>query len=104
MSNYIPIHIIPNILTEVDIDIVIEETVNSKDFEKSDTEIETFDNIEELKFTQEYENNSIIILDDMNQKKMDDPRVQAMFKRSKHNNLSSFIISQDYYELSKKQW
>ena len=32
---------------------------------------------------------------------MDDPRVQAMFKRSRHNNLSTFIISQDYYELSK---
>ena len=33
---------------------------------------------------------------------MDDPRVQTMFKRSRHNNLSVFIISQDYYELSKK--
>ena len=33
---------------------------------------------------------------------MDDRRVQAMFKRSRHNNLSSFILSQDYYELSKK--
>ena len=33
---------------------------------------------------------------------MDDSRVQAMFKRSRHNNLSIFIISQDYYELSKK--
>ena len=33
---------------------------------------------------------------------MDDPRNQAMFKRSRHNNLSIFIISQDYYELSKK--
>ena len=33
---------------------------------------------------------------------MDDHRVQAMFKRSRHNNLSIFIISQDYYELSKK--
>ena len=32
---------------------------------------------------------------------MDDPRVQAMFKRSRHNNLSIFIISQYYYELSK---
>ena len=31
-----------------------------------------------------------------------DPRVQAMFKRSRHNNLSIFIISQDYYELPKK--
>ena len=33
---------------------------------------------------------------------MNDPRVQAMFKRSCHNNLSSFIISQDYYELPKR--
>ena len=101
-SNYIPIHIIPNFLSEEDIDIVIEEIVNNKDFQKSDTEIETFDNIEELKFPQDYQNISIIILDGLNQKEMDDPRVQAMFKRSRHNNSSIFIISQDYYELSKK--
>ena len=25
-----------------------------------------------------------------------------MFKRSRHNNVSKFIISQDYYELPKK--
>ena len=101
-SNFIQIHIIPNILNEEDIDIAIEEIVNNKEFQKSNTEIETFDNIEDLKFPQEYENNSIIILDDLNQKEMGDPRVQAMFKRSRHNNLSIFIISQDYYELSKK--
>ena len=101
-SNYIPVHIIPNILNEEDIDIVIDGIVNNKDFIKSDTEIETFESIEDLKFPQEYENNSIIILDDLNQKEMDDPRVQAMFKRSRHNNLSIFTISQDYYELSKK--
>ena len=101
-SNYIPINIIPNILNEEDIDIVIDELVNNKDFQKSDIEIETFNNMEEFKFPQEYENNSIIILDDLNQKEMDDPRVQAMFKRSRHNNLSIFIISQDYYELSKR--
>ena len=92
-SKYIPIHIIPNILNEKDIDIVIEELVNNTDFEKYNTEIETFDNIEDLKFPQENENNSIIILNDLNQKEMDDPRVQAMFKRSRHNNLSTFIIS-----------
>ena len=101
-SNYIPINIIPNILNEEDIDVVIEEVINNKDFEKSNTEIETFESIEDLKFPQDYENNSIIILDDLNQKEMDDPTVQAMFKRSRHNNLSIFIISQDYYELSKK--
>ena len=101
-SNHIPIHIIPNISNENDIDMVIEEVINNKDFQKSDIEIETFDNIEELRYPQEYENNSNIILDDLNQKEMDNPRVQAMFKRSRHNNLSIFIISQDYYELSKK--
>ena len=100
--NYISIHIIPNILNEGDIDILIDELVNNKDFEKSDIEIESFDNIQEMKVPQDYENNSIIILDDLDQKEMDDPRVQAMFKRSRHNNLSIFIISQDYYELSKK--
>ena len=101
-SNYIPIHIRPNILNEEDIHIVIDEIVNNKDFEKSNTEIETFDNIEELRYPQEYENNKIIILNDLNEKEMNDPRVQAMFKRSGHNNLSIFIISQDYYELPKK--
>ena len=101
-SNYIPIHIIPNILNEEDLEVVIEEIVNNKDFEKSNTEIETYESIEEWKFPQDYENNSIIILDDFNQKEMDDPRVQAMFKRSRHSALSIFIISRDYYELSKK--
>ena len=33
---------------------------------------------------------------------MNNPRVQAMFKRSRHIKLSIFIISQDYYELPKK--
>ena len=45
------IHIIHNILIEEDIDLVIEEIVNNKDFEKSDTEIETYESIEEVKFT-----------------------------------------------------
>ena len=101
-SKFIPIHIIQNFLNEEDIDVVFEEIVNNKDFEKSDTEIETFENIDELKSPQEYEDGGIIILDDLNEKEMNDPRVQAMFKRSRHNNLSTFIISQDYYEISKK--
>ena len=101
-SNYIPIHIIPNILNEEGIDVVIEEIVINKDFEKSDTEIETYQSIEELKFPQEYDDGGIIILDDLNEKEMIDPRVQAMFKRSRNNNSSIFIISQDYYELPKR--
>ena len=55
-----------------------------------------------MKFPQEYDDRGIIILEDLNEKEMNDPRVQAMFKRSRHNNLSIFIISQDYYELPKK--
>ena len=101
-SNHIPIHIIPNILNEEDIDIVLDEIINNKDFEKSDIEIETYDNIEELKFPQGYENNSIIILDDLNEKEIKNDKIQAMFKRGRHNNLSIFIISQDCYELPKK--
>ena len=101
-SNYIPTHIILNNLNEEDIDVVIEEVINKKDFQKCDTEIGTYESIEDIKFPQEYEHNSIIILDDLNQKEMDDPKVQAMFKRSRHNNLSIFIIIQDYYELSEK--
>ena len=102
VSNYIPIHIIPNILNEEDIDIVIEEIVNKKDFEKCDTEIETYDNIEELRYPQEYENNSIIILDDLNEKGINNDKIQAMFKRGRPNNLFIFKISQDFYELQNE--
>ena len=101
-SNYIPIHIIPNILNEEDIDIIIEKVVNNKDFEKSNNEKETYDNIEELRFPQEYENNIIFILDDLNEKEINNDKIQAMFKRGRHNNLSIFIFSQDYYELPKR--
>ena len=101
-SNYIPIKIIPNILNEEDIDLVSLEIVDNKDFEKSNTEIETFDNLEEPKYPQEYENNIIIILDDLNEKEINNDKIQAMFKRGRHNNLTIFLISQDYYELPKK--
>ena len=101
-SNYIPIYIISNILNEEDIDVVIDELVNNKNFEKSNTEIETYESIEGSMFPQEYDDGGIIILDDLNEKEMNDPRVQAMFKRSRHNILSIFIMSQDYYELPKK--
>ena len=101
-SKYIPTHIILDIFNEEDIDVVIEEIVNSKYFDKSDTEIETYESIEELKFPQKYDDGGIIILNDLNEEEMNDPRIKAMFKRSRNNNLSIFIISQDYYELPKR--
>ena len=82
-------------MNEEDIDVVIEEIVNNKDFDKSKTEIQTLESIEELTFPQEYEDNGILILDDSSEKEMNNPRVQAMFKRSRHNNLSIFTKSQD---------
>ena len=101
-NNYLPFNIIPISLNEEDIDVVIEEIVNNKDFEQSDFEIKTYESTEKLKFPQEYVDGGIIILDDLNEKEMNDPRVHAMFKRSSHNNLSISIISQIYYELPKK--
>ena len=102
LSIYIPIHIIPKYFNEEDIDVVIEEIVNKKDFEKSDTEIETYESIEKLKFPQEDDDRGINFLDDLNDKEINGPRVQAMFKRTRHNNISIFIISKDYHELPKK--
>ena len=84
-TNYIPIYNIPNFSNEEDIDLVIEEIVNNKDFEKSDTEIETFDNIEEPKYPQEYEYKSIILLDGLKEKEVNNDKIQAMFKRGRHN-------------------
>ena len=95
-SNYKPINLIPNIINKEHICLVLDEIVNDKDFGKSDTEIETNESIGKLKHPQEYEDGGIFILDDLNEKEINDPRIQAMFKRSRHKNLSIFTISQDY--------
>ena len=79
LSNYILLNIIPNILREEDIDLVIDEIVNHEDFEKSDTEIETYECIEKLKYPLEYDDGGIILLDDLNENKMGKSRAQAMF-------------------------
>ena len=49
-SNYFPIHIVPNILNEEDIDLVIAEVFFKKDLEKSNTVKEIYESIEDLKF------------------------------------------------------
>ena len=82
--------------------MVIDELCIDRDIEKSDTELETYDSIEGLKYSQEYENGGITVSDDLNEKEMNDPRVHAKFKRSRQNNLSIFIIRQDYYDLPKR--
>ena len=74
-SNYILIHIIENILNEEDFDLVIDEIVNNNNFSKSDCEIKTHESMEELKLPEEYEDGGIVILDDLNENEMNDPRI-----------------------------
>ena len=64
--------------------------------------METCESIKEIKFPQEHENNSIIILDGLNEKEINNDNIQTVFKHGRHNNLSIFIISQEYYELTKR--
>ena len=61
-GNYMPRNILPNILIEEDIDLVIDARVNDKDFEKSDTEIETYESLGELKYPQEYDSDQPITI------------------------------------------
>ena len=75
---------IPNLHNEKDIEIVTDEIVNVKDFEKSDIKRETYGSIDELNYPQDYNDGGIIILDNKNDKEKTDPRVQAMFKGSRH--------------------
>ena len=81
--------------------LVIDELSKDKEFEKPHTDIERYENIEEFKFPQEFEDGGNNSLDDSNEKELNDSRVQAMFKRPRQNVLSIFILRQDYYELPK---
>ena len=76
---------------------MIDGIVNDKDFQKSDTGIETYDSIKKIKYPQEYEDGCFIIKDNLNENEKNDPRVQALVKRSRHSNLSVLIICQDYF-------
>ena len=94
-SNYTPMKIIPNIFNDEDLDVINEEIVNDEDFENPYKQIETYESIEEMKYPQEYDG-GMILLNDLIEKEMNDPRIQAMFNRSGHKNLSIFLIIQVY--------
>ena len=80
----------------------MDEIPKNKDFQNTDTEIETFDSIEEKKYPQDNEKNSIIIVDDLKEKEINNDEIQAMFKQRCDNNLTIFIISQDHCERPKR--
>ena len=73
---------------------MIDAIVIDKDFEKSDTGIKTYEPIEGLKYSQDYEDGGMI-LHDLNEQEIKKSRVQGMFKRSRHKIASIFIIRQD---------
>ena len=68
---------------------------NDEDLEKSGREIETYNSIEELKYSEENDSDqtNVISLDDLNEKELNDPRDQALLKQSQHKNISIFIFS-----------
>ena len=66
--NDIPINKSPNFFIEEGKILVNDEMVNDKNFKKFETEIETFESTEELKFLQEYGDRGIFTLDDVNEK------------------------------------
>ena len=97
-------NIIPKILNEDDLDPKTDEMVNHKDFDESETEIETHKSKERTNYPLEYDTDFpiVIILDDLNENQLNDPRVQAMFRLSGHSNISIFLITQRYYELPNR--
>ena len=104
-SVFVPINIIQDMLKKWRrLRRLTVEVFNDEDFERSQAGRETFEAIEELKNPQHYDSDStiIMIVYDLNEKSLNDPRVQAMFKRSTLSNISTSIMSQDSFELPKK--
>ena len=68
-GNYIPINIISNTFNEDDFYLVSDEIVIDKTLQKSKTEMDTYESIDEIKYPQKYEDGGIIILNHLNEKK-----------------------------------
>ena len=103
-SNYIAKSLIQIIDNAKGLDLLFDKRVNDEDFEKTAEEIETYKSKEDLRYPQKYDSNFpiVVILEGVNGKKLKKPRIEAMFKRSRHSNISNFIVSQDFYELPKR--
>ena len=70
---------IPNTLNGDVLDVEFDEIVEDKDVEKTETEIKTYESIEELQFFQDYEGGDINVLDDLSENEMNDPCTQKRF-------------------------
>ena len=69
---------------------------------KNQKQKHTFESSKEIKCTQEYASDQplVVVSDDLNEEKID-PRIQPMFKLSRHNNIHIFKIGKNYYEIPK---
>ena len=92
----------PNILNEIDSDLLIEEIVNDKIFEKLEREIETFETKDETKYPQNYKSDCLIFINIVELNELDKKILQALFRRSRHNYMSILTFSQEYCKLPKK--
>ena len=99
-SKYLLFHIIPNFLNEEDIVVVIIEIVEKKLWivRFGNRDIWEYRKIKISTRIWWWRNNYARWSE---WKKLVASRVQAMFQRNRHNNLSTFLISQNYYELAK---
>ena len=86
-----------------ELDKTIEEIINDENFESSHIECENYENIDEVKNPQDYDSDihKVIILDDLNEHHLNDERVQMLFKRGRHNNLSVFVTTHGFFKLPK---
>ena len=91
-SNFKPVTLGREISKEEDLDSLSEEMVKYKDLRKLEKETETYESTEELKYPLEHDPDFPILtnLDYSNEKESKNPSFQAMFKRSRHKNISLF--------------
>ena len=106
-NNFLPFNVKQHFLREFipldELDKTLEETITHEDFESSHIKCESYENINELKNARDYDSDihNVIFLDDLNKQQLSDERVQMVFervfRRSRHNTLSLFVITHGFY-------
>ena len=90
--NFLPKNKVQNVFNEANLGLTFQKKINNENFEKSETEKETYESIEELKYPKQKNSEYLIVIIsvDINEKEITDLRFQAMFRRSTHGSVSAF--------------
>ena len=98
-ESFFPLNVIKNVLNLKipleELQPLIEEIINDEDFESSQIECESYDNIDELKNAQEYEpdKHNVIILDDLNKEQLNDKEFKCFLTSEViHDTIHSYRI------------